>query len=303
MLGPLAGAATAGKILGLAEEQLAGALGLAASIQLGGAQYVLSGGHEKDLSSGHEARRGLLAALVAEKEILGSHDILEGERGIFKAIGTAPGVAGELGRRWRITECYIKPYPACRYLHASIEAALNLVREREFNVGDIERVVVNTNSSSARRVSYEIKSHVNAIFSHAYQVAAVLRDRRVDLPTAWEEKVRDPLFTGLMRKVEVRATPEYDQLYRQRSLKQPPWPAEVEVLMRDGKRYRSQVLSPKGDPTTPLTSVEVREKFTSLAGKVLPKGGPAQVIELVDRLETVPNVSELVGLLVAARAH
>jgi len=300
MLGPLAGAAMAGKLLNLKEKQIAGALGLAASIQLTGAQYVLSGGHEKDLSSGHEARRGLLAALLAERGILGSPSILEGERGLFKAIGAPPSAAVELGRRWRITECYIKPYPACRYLHASIEAALNLVREREVDARDIEKVIVSTNTSSARRVSYEIKSHVNAIFSHAYQVAAVLHYGRVDLPTVWEEKVRDPLFLELMRKVEVRATPEYDRLYQRRSLERPPWPAEVEVLTRDGRRYRSQVLTPKGDPTNPLTAEEVHEKFVNLAEKVLPRGSPTRVIELVDRLETVPNVGELVRLVMAA---
>jgi hypothetical protein len=43
-------------------------------------------------------------------------------------------------------------------------------------------------------VTYEIKSHVKAIFSHAYQVAAVLRYGRVDLPIAWKEKTSDPLF-------------------------------------------------------------------------------------------------------------
>jgi 2-methylcitrate dehydratase PrpD len=273
-------------------------MGLAASVQLGGTQYVLSGGHEKDLCPGHESRRALLSTLVAEKRILGSTDILEGERGIFKTIGAQPQVIPELGREYRITECYIKPYPACRYLHASIEAALNLVREHGISASEVEKAIVTTNTSSARRVSYEIKSHVNAIFSHAYQVAAVLRYGRVDLPITWEEKISDPLFNTLLPRVEVRADPEYDRLYQQRSLDQPPWPAEVEVFMQDGRRYQSKVLSPKGDPGHPMTPEEVKKKFIKFTEGTLSKVRATEVIGLVDKLETVPTVDKLIELLV-----
>jgi 2-methylcitrate dehydratase PrpD len=298
MLGTLAGIVPAGKLLGLDEEQLAGAMGLAASVQLGGTQYVLSGGHEKDLCPGHESRRALLSTLVAEKRILGSTDILEGERGIFRTVGAEPDLGRRLGREYRITECYIKPYPACRYLHASIEAALNLVREHGISASEVEKAIVTTNTSSAGRVSYEIKSHVNAIFSHAYQVAAVLRYGRVDLPITWEEKTSDPLFKTLLPRIEVRADSEYDRLYQQRSLDQPPWPAEVEVFMQDGKRYQSKVLSPKGDPGNPLTPEEVKQKFIKFTGGTLSKARATEVIELVDQLETVSTVDKLIELLV-----
>jgi len=296
-LGPLAGVVPAAKLLGLDEEQLAGAMGLACSLQLAGAQYVLSGGHEKDLCAGHEARRALFSTLMAQRGVLGSTNILEGQRGIFKALGAEPGSTLNLGIQYRITECYIKPYPACRYLHASIEAALNLVREHGIRAADVEKAVVTTNTSSASRLSYEIKSHVNAIFSHAYQVAAVLYDGRVDLPIAWEEKVRQPAFVDLMNRVQVRATPEYDRRHQEKSLTQAPWPAEVEVLTKDGRKYVSHVASPKGDPGNPMTPDEVRQKFVKFSGDILSKARATEIIELVDRLETVPSVDSLIDLL------
>ncbi|MFQ6096023.1 MAG: hypothetical protein ACE5NN_07755, partial [Candidatus Bathyarchaeia archaeon] len=209
-----------------------------------------------------------------------------------------PEATTELGREYRITECYMKPYPACRYLHASIEAAMNLVREHEIYAPEVEKVIVTTNTSSASRVSYDINSHVNAIFSHAYQVAAVLKDGRVDLPIAWEEKVRDPLFRRLLPRIEVRVHPEYDRLHQQKSLDQPPWPAEVEVFMQDGRRYWSKVMSPKGDPGNPMTPVEVERKFIKFTEKILPKARATKVMELVDRLETVPTVDKLIEPLV-----
>jgi 2-methylcitrate dehydratase PrpD len=297
-LGTLSGVVPAGKLLGLNAEQIAGAMGLACSLQLAGAQYVISGGHEKDFCVGHESRRALFSALLAQKGILGSADILEGQRGLFEALGAEAGGLEDLGRDYRITECYVKPYPACRYLHASIEAALNLVSEHGITGSEVEEATVTTNSSSASRNSYEIKSHVNAIFSHAYQVAAVLYDGRVDLPIAWEDKVRDPAFVDLLNRVNVRATPEYDRMHEQKSLAQPPWPAEVEVVTRDGARYLSKVGSPKGDAANPMTLEDIREKFVRFTAGVLTEARAGQIMELVDRLEALPTLDSLVEMLV-----
>lgn len=302
VVGPLAGAAAAGRLLGLSPGQIAGALGLAASFQVAGAQYVHTGGQEKDLCPGHEARRAVVAALLAERNVLGSSDILEGEHGLLRLVGadTFAEAASDLGNVWRITECYFKPYPACRYLHASIEAALRL-REQGMDPSDIEAITITTNSSSAARSCYDFHSHVNAIFSHPYQVAVALVQGRAELPTRWSVRLRDPLIASLMRKVQVQATLAYDDLYRQRSLDRPPWPAELEVVLRDGSRATSRVLIPKGDPANPLAPEEVRRKFATLAGDVLTSEARGAIVHTVDTLETCPTITTLTELLTDIR--
>lgn len=298
VLGTLAGAAAAGKLLRLSADQIAGALGLAASFQLAGAQYVQSGGHEKDLCPGHEARRTVVAALLAQRGVFGSPDVLEGERGLLRLIGSSPSAdgIGDLGRVYRTAECYIKPYPACRYLHASIEAALHL-RGQGVCPEEIESVTVATNSSSAARTCYDIRSHVNAIFSHPYQVAVALLEGRADVPTTWATKLQDSRIASLVRKVQVRATPVYDDLYRRRSLAQPPWPAEVEVVSRDGKRLTARVSSPRGDPGNPLTPEEIHQKFATLTEGVLDQSARRRVTEAVQALEALPRIGTLTKLL------
>ena len=298
MLGTLAGVVPPAKLLGLGEEQITGALGLAASLQIGGAQYVKSGGHEKDLAAGHESRRALFSVLAAQKGIFGSQNILEGERGVLNALGAAPDPESLLGKEYRITECYFKPYPACRYLHASIEAAMNLVREHGIVAADIERAIVTTNKSSAGRLTYEIRSHVNAIFSHAYKVATVLMDGKPSLPVAWQEKVSNPAFRDLLSRIEVRADPKYEKQFEHRSVHQPPWPVEVQVHLRDGRRFVAEILSPKGDPDNPMSPTEVKDKFARLATMVVPESQAHEIARLVARLEEVPRVDELMQLLV-----
>ena len=128
-------------------------------------------------------------------------------------------------------------------------------------------------------------------------MAAVLYDGRVDWPIAWEEKVRQPSFVDLMNRVQVRATPEYDRRHKEKSLTQPPWPAEVEVLTKGGRKYVSTVASPKGDPGNPMTRDEVRQKFVKFTGDIFSKAQAMEIIELVDRLETLPSVDSMIGLL------
>lgn len=298
VLGPLSGAAATGRLLSLSADQIAGAMGLAASFQLAGAQYVCSGGHEKDLSPGHEARRAVVGALLAQQGILGSQDIVEGERGLRRLVGAGPprGMDLDLGGSYRIAECYFKPYPACRYLHASIEAALE-VRDCGFDSKDIDHVVVRTNSASAARTSYEIRSHVNAIFSHPYQVAVALVEGKADLPTEWSAKLKDPRIAALMPRIQVQSTPDYDELHHGRSLRQPPWPAEVEVVLRDGTRRAARVLSPRGDPGNPLTPDEILGKFSTLAGRALGPSAVSMVTETVLKLDQVPHIGALTELL------
>lgn len=291
-LGPMASAVSAGKLLGLTTEQMAGAMGLAASMQISAGQYTVSGGQEKDMCSGHEARRAVFSALMAQKGVLGSKDILEGSRGLHQVVGgelDLDSLVDGLGEKFKIEECYFKPYPACRYLHASIDAAIDIVTNNEVAARDIKEVTITTNSSSARRSTYDILSHVSAIFSHQYQVAVVLTEGQPDLPIAWREKVKG-LVGELIRKTKVVSSPEFDELYRKRTLDCGTWPSCVKVSMKDGGNYESTALRPKGDPSNPLAPQELEGKFRKNASKILSDDETDRLVQEILRMERVDDV-------------
>lgn len=292
-LGPLASSVSAGKLLGLTSEQIAGAMGLAASMQISAGQYTVSGGHEKDLCSGHESRRAVFSALMAEKGVFGSKDILEGDRGLHRVVGGTfdlNSLTEALGDKFKIEECYFKPYPACRYLHSSIDAATNIVRDNKVNAGDIKEIRITTNSSSATRSAKNIISHVSAIFSHQYQVAVVLAEGKPDLPTSWREKMQKGVVGELIRKTKVENSPEFDNLYRKRTLDYGTWPSRVEVSTKTGEKYESNVLRPKGDPTNPMSLQELKDKFRNNALSVLRESEVDRLIQEILEMERTSDI-------------
>jgi 2-methylcitrate dehydratase PrpD len=299
-LGPVAVSASAGRLLRLTPRQVAGAMGLASSIQICGAQYAMSGGNEKDLTSGHESRRGVLAALLAHEGVMGSTDILEGSSGLGKALsdGFQPDeLLRGLGREYEITGCYFKPYSACKYLHSSIEAASKIWQKHKPAPNDIEKINIATNAASASRANYEIKSHVSAIFSHPYQVAVALREGGFDLPIYWEAKMRDGVIGELLKKTKMVSDPRFNEMYKTRLTGGATWPAEVEVQMKNGAIYKETVINPKGDPQSPMSPEEVREKFIKLALMALPRERVDRVLDAIGRLESIEDVNELSALL------
>ena len=106
-----------GKLRGLNAQQLANALGLAASSSAGLFAFVAGGGDVKRLHAGHASREGMQAALLAEQGTEGPPNVIEGRDGFMQAfafgrIDKARPITLPPQAEYGITDCYIKPY-AC----------------------------------------------------------------------------------------------------------------------------------------------------------------------------------------------
>jgi 2-methylcitrate dehydratase PrpD len=72
----------------------------------------------------------------------------------------------------------------------------------------------------------------------------------------------------------------------------------MEVILRNGSRFASQVDYPKGSIQNPLTRNEMREKFRSLSSTVLGNRKQEEVERMVFEIQKVKDVSELLRLVV-----
>jgi len=119
ILGTMAAAGAAAKIMRLQEKEVIMSLGIAGSLASGLGQNF--GTMVKPLHAGASARNGLFAAQLAAAGVVADDDILEAPRGFGTAFFGPGGSAFEkigqiLGPPYKVVSpgINIKPYPCCR---------------------------------------------------------------------------------------------------------------------------------------------------------------------------------------------
>ncbi|TVR57463.1 MAG: MmgE/PrpD family protein [Gemmatimonadales bacterium] len=190
--GVFGAAAAAAHLLELEEDPWVWALGNAGTQAAGLWQFNEEGAMTKPLHAGHAAAAGLRAALLARQGFTGPEAILEGKKGLFRALCSDPYPDRVLAPApaWKLHETSLKPYPCCRHTHAAIDAALVLrdrLEEETAGVPLAERI------AGIRVRTYPAALDVTdrprpgnpqeARFSLQFAVAAALLDRRPGLAT------------------------------------------------------------------------------------------------------------------------
>lgn len=270
--GPFGSAYAAGDILGLDHAAMAHALGNAGTQSSGLWQFLETGAMSKHLHAGRAAEAGLLAADLAARGFSGPPQILEGEKGFFKATCADPKperLLADPNAPWQLRLTSIKPWPSCRHTHPTIDAGLSL--SAQIGNRKIERVRVATYQAAldvcdrvAPRSEYEAK------FSLQHTAAAALTDGRIDF-ASFDPAARERLAATAAR-VEIAATPLYVLRYPT------AWGAEVAVHLDDGSELIASREHAYGDPENPLDESAMRAK----AAMLLEYGGVAAPAKFID---------------------
>ncbi|QDO99078.1 MmgE/PrpD family protein [Ferrovibrio terrae] len=256
--GPFGSAYAAGDILGLDHAAMTDALGNAGTQSSGLWQFLETGAMSKHLHAGRAAEAGLLAADLAARGFSGPPQILEGEKGFFKATCADPKperLLADPDAPWQLRLTSIKPWPCCRHTHPTIDAGLSLAAK--IGNRNIERIKVATYQAAldvcdrvAPRSEYEAK------FSLQHTAAAALTDGHVDF-ASFDPAARDRLAATAAR-VEIIAAPPYVRRYPV------AWGAEVTVQLDDGSELSASREHAYGDPENPLDQSAMRAKATML---------------------------------------
>jgi 2-methylcitrate dehydratase PrpD len=144
ILGPIASACAASRVLGLAVEQTVAAIGLAAGSS--GALTRDGGTMAKPFRVGHAAATGMTCALLAAEGFTSDETILEGRYGLLEALGPIPeevlmSLGENLGNEFELErDIRIKPFASCTATHATVEAMLRLTEKQAVTAADVELI-------------------------------------------------------------------------------------------------------------------------------------------------------------------
>jgi 2-methylcitrate dehydratase PrpD len=295
-------AAAACKILGLGEEEIVNAMGIALS-QIGGTrQVVVDSALTKRIQPAFMTSAGITSALLAKRGVTGCTHVFEGDYGYFNLYWGGRYARSELteglGEKFQVDNLSFKPYPCCRYNHGAIDATLRCAQRNGISSDAVEEVTVHlVKHAFFELVSrpFELRGNpsVDAQFSLPYTVASGLLDGYVFLDSFEPEKVKERAKSPLLKRVIG---------LRDEAIRDPAslGPVTVEIKTKAGKIFSETVEEFKGHPKNTMTEEECRDKFLRCSGysvKPFSRRTLDQIVETVLRMETLSNTNDITGLL------
>ncbi len=291
--GTFGAAAAAGKLLGLDEESMLHALGVAGTEASGLIESF--GTMSKPFNAGRAARDGVTAALLAERGFTGPTSILDAVKGYANATSAQPDlneIVDALGSRYEAANTIFKRHACCGHTHGAIDAVIDLRNEHNLDPRDIVEITVETYPIAVDVVGgdYSPGTSAEAKFSLPYCVAAAATLGSVSLDAFTDERIANPALRELMGRVKVHVGDEFAEARL--------GCANVAIQMKAGGVLTRRVDVPKGYPENPLTSAELKGKFRGLSTGALAAGRIGELEKMIDALEEVGDVRGLTALLV-----
>jgi 2-methylcitrate dehydratase PrpD len=305
LIGAFACALAAGRLMGLSEQQLVMAQGIALSAGAGSLEFLEDGAWNKRFHPGWAATCGITAAALAQQGFVGARRAYEGRFGLYPshlqnhfdpanlALATA-----ELGKIWELLQVAVKPYPACHFVHACIDAALALVREQGLDPAQVDRIRAVVPAEVVKTVCEPVgnkrrpANSYDAQFSIPYVIAAALIRGRFTLDELEDEALGDAAILALAERVDYEIDP-HSSFPRH-------YCGEVIVATRAGRTLRHREQINRGNGERPLTEAAIVEKFRSNAARAVSTERATRVEQLVLALDDLANARTLADGLTLA---
>jgi len=294
-----ASAIAAGKLLGLDEEQLVAAQGIAGSTASGIQVFLEEGAWTKRFHPGWAAVAGITAARLAQHGFVGPSRPYEGKFGLFETHlqGNAEHVdleelTSELGDVWRFGDTALKPYPVCHFIHGCADAAIELHRQvASEEIATVEALLPQPTLhiiAEPAELKERPSTDYDAKFSAQFVIATCLLKGRFSLADLQPQALADPKVRALALKV--RCLPDPNTAF-------PTYfSGGVEVTLRDGRSLRHYVKINSGAGERAMRPEDVVAKFMASATLSIPARQAERIREAVLALEDV-TAEELTALL------
>jgi 2-methylcitrate dehydratase PrpD len=284
----------AARLRGLDAEQTANALGLAGSMAGGLLEFLADGSETKRLHPGLAARAALDATRLAAHGATGPATVLEGRFGFFAAyvrgVDADVGTQFEdLGERWETPRIAFKPYPACHYVHAPVDALAQILRETPLEPDDVERLVAYSDRTGESLVLAPLQDKLrprtvyDAKFSLPYCLGAQLVHGRVDVRSFTADAIQEPAVLAAAGRVD----------YEVKEYAPAPdaFAGGVRVHLRDGRTLEAELRHQRGGSENPMSVDDVVAKYRVNASLGLADSDVARLEHAVLAFEQEPSLA------------
>lgn len=301
--GTMGAAAAAALLMGLGEDGVRNALGVAGSMAAGIIEANRTGGTVKRLHCGWAAHSAVTAAQLVAAGFTGAPTVLEGRFGFFEAFlhGQADlaGITADFGEDWAVPGIFFKPYPANHFTHAVIDAGIEL-RGRGIDLGRVSRITVGVPSAVIRTIGEPIEvkrapeTGYQAQFSGPYAVVAGLiggGGLGVALSDYTDTLAQSPERRRLMSLVDIVPDAVCDAIFPHQ------FPARVTVALDDGSTATAEVLENRGGSAWPLTDEELGAKFRSNAAGGIDEDVAAALERSILGLDRDSRIADIIAPL------
>jgi 2-methylcitrate dehydratase PrpD len=298
LAGPLGSVIAAGVVMNLSREQLTAAVGLACSTSSGTKSFAAGsgGGMMKRMHAGRAAEAGVRMAQLAARGFTAPPTALDGRFGLLEVLsGTSARpeqLALDLGKRWAVEQVYVKVYPCCAWIQATVQQLVAMRGARPVKAEEVKNLRIGVCSYAARNNgNVAPPDTMGAQYSLPYCAAlAVTADPR-DPAMYFGDQLDNPARRELARRLEIVVDPEMEAAYPKH------YGARVHLELAHGKTHDTAVLDPHGMPSDPCSDEERLAKFRLLVRNRMSDNRASQVIDAVNNVENVGSVRKLTGML------
>lgn len=295
--GPFGAAAAAGTLLGLSQEEMVNALGIAGSRTGGTWAFAKDGAMTKRLHPGMAARDGVMAAFLARQGLKGPHYILEAEDGGLYRIMSESWSLEPLEREARpaLEDIEFKWFASCKSVHSPFSAALQIYENNpKQSFEELQEIHVYVNRSAIEMAGgqYQPDSVVSAQISIPYGVALGLHGYSGTAEDYTEKRMQDETLGQTAAMVQVHESQEMNRLRREENRSA----ARVKVRWKNGEEASTFVKAPKGSMYAPLTREDIIKKYVSLTGEILGAEKSRAVCDFILQSEEKEKLESLSGI-------
>ena len=286
--------ASAGYLMGLTKDQFVSAFGIALSQSAGSMQFLTDGAWTKRSHVGQAAQNGLNCATMAAEGFKGPSQAFEGQWGYLHAYasgGDTKKALDGLGNKFETLNLGVKPYPSCRYSHAAIDGIIDLKKELDFSIDDLDDIDIGLSETALNIIGYPLedkqnpKSIVDGQFSMPFCAAVAAKSGGLKWDY-YKDHLNNSDTLALCNKIKVNPDKDAEKCCPEFMS------AKVKMVVK-GKTYEKFVKIPKGEPENFMKDEEFISKFKGLTEPYLSNERVNQLTDLMLKIDQANNVNSI----------